>query len=310
MRTAWLHLSFVLLLAGIAAAPQQQPTASAQGSPEERHVVRIAKSLSHLGWIEEASLLATVRGAALITAEIARITLPSGELRTLERGACASPSPDRSRAAFIPGPGLRSDVWILDLRTGERRQLTTGLPARCAAWSPDGRRIAALVTSQTSRLADDIAIVAADTGQIELLIGAGEFDLDHPAWSPDGQRLAFTVSQSVVASVQPPAWRLVISRIELFDFRDRRRALLLDLLPESVFASDLAYSPDGRTLLFVTGGPWSGSIRGLSGASSATITQGHAPAWHPDGRTLAFARSYDCPPFPCAGDDLYLMRLP
>ncbi len=309
MRTRWPRPPLLLLVAFLL-VPSAPLPATAQTIPQEQHIVRLSKNISHISWIDEKTLLATLRGAGFITSEIVLISLPSGEVRTLERGACASPSPDRTRVGYIPGPAYRGEVWILDLRSNNRRQLTTGLAARCLAWSPDGRRIAALVTSQTSRFGDDFLILSAESGRAEHLIGAGQASLDDPSWSPDAQRLAFSVSASMLISLEPLVFRLTVSLIELFDLRDRRRTLLFDLLPENTTASDLAFSPDGRTLLFVSRGPGGPRIRAHGGSSSTVVAEGHSPAWHPDGRSIVFARGYDCPPFPCAGDDLYVVRFP
>jgi dipeptidyl aminopeptidase/acylaminoacyl peptidase len=61
----------------------------------------------------------------------------------------ARPGEVYGRAPYETDPS-RSDVWLISRATGERRNLTQGAAAAagfwCAAWSPDGRRLAMLST--------------------------------------------------------------------------------------------------------------------------------------------------------------------
>lgn len=58
------------------------------------------------------------------------------------------------RAAYETDPS-RSDVWLVSRRTGERRNLTNGAARAagywCAAWSPDGTKLAMLSTNPEGR---------------------------------------------------------------------------------------------------------------------------------------------------------------
>ncbi len=267
---------------------------------QERMIARFPKFISNLAVLSETTILGTAYREGF-TRDVALITLATGEIRSLASGQCASPSPDRARAAWIPGPGSRGDVWLLDLQALTRRRLTEGLGANCVVWSHDGKRLAALNVSQTSRFGDDILFVAADSGRTEQTVNADDLYFSDPAWYPDGQRLAFGVSRLVSST-----W--VDNRLEgWFDLRQRRRFQILTLGGDAP-PGGLAISPDGRTLLYVLRGPVRGQIFAYDGAVVKPIAGGHSPLWMPDGRSILFARRYDCTGVLCAGDELYTLR--
>lgn len=311
------------------------PVAMSQ-TGNERMLVRLAKHVAHISSLGAETVLATVSNvnSALISSsnEIALINLTTGELKTLARGQCPSLSPDRTRIAWVTGPRLYGDVTILDLRTQEQRKLTEELPAGCVRWSPDGRRIA--VHNRVER-AGRVVVISAETGQIEQAISGGQYTLStpigttrteevnigRPAWQADAQRLAFRVSAWEVRSftiiiipgreaiaIPNHGDRYVINRIEGFDLRDRQRSQILAISSDVRAPEDLTFSPDGRVLLFVIGL----EIWAFDGTATKVVTTGHSPAWSLDGRSIVFARGYECSPSPylCAGDDLYTIPAP
>ena len=231
-------------------------------------------------------------------------------------------SADRTRVAWIPSrqpgsPGLAGDVWILDLRSIERRRVTTGVYAWCVSWSPDGRRMALTIASATHSTGSDILIISAETGRTEHLIEAGSNRLYDPVRTADSQRVVYSTAR--YEGEQAP-YRWIVNRLESFDLRTRRRSLFLDLLPPvgarevkdhplTMAVANLTFSPDGRVLLFVTGpGP---RINRYSSGVPTFLVEGHSPAWHPDGRSISFARTHGCSPYPCAGpEEIVNFRLP
>ena len=88
----------------------------------------------------------------------------------------------------------RRHIHIVDVVTGEQRQLTEGdWDDREPAWSADGRSLAFLSARHAERDHDravDLFVVDAEGGEPRRITpGGGE--VAHPAWSPDGASLAY-----------------------------------------------------------------------------------------------------------------------
>lgn len=165
---------------------------------------------------------------------------------------------DRSRRVARPyavgglawSPSGRHLAWarskrivILDLRSGERRRVSTG-GACCIedlAWSPDGRWLA--LTRPTSYARSVLLTVPAAGGPARVVTRMAGLERD-PDWSPDGRRIVFAQSRgrwwhqsADVRSVRPDGTGL---RTEL-------RTGGLD--------DDAAWSPDGRRIALYSDGP-------------------------------------------------------
>lgn len=86
----------------------------------------------------------------LATTRIDQVALsPDGEWAAVVVQRPAGPGEVYGRTAYEIDPA-RSDIWIVSRRTGERRNITGGAASAagfwCAAWSPDGTRLAMLST--------------------------------------------------------------------------------------------------------------------------------------------------------------------
>jgi len=103
-------------------------------------------------------------------------------------------SPDGSKLAYSRRmPGEPQDLWLYDVTTGKRTQLTSGQRwTLCACWSPDGTRLA----YASNTFGDfEIFVVEIGTGKMIRLTNDAGFD-SFPAWSPDGQCIAFVSNRS------------------------------------------------------------------------------------------------------------------
>lgn len=280
----------------------------------ERMLLSLSKGVSRLTWFGEDTVLASLRigSERQVAGEIALINIRTGEIRTLAEGYCASPSPDRTRVAWIPSSRPFGDIWILDMRTRQRRKLTEEVNARCVTWSPDGRRMA--VTATSAAWPDQrVVIVSAETGRTEEVIDGGRytttgtltdyFRMGEPTWQVDGQRIVFpiwayeirshnviVIGRETMVDYDYNLSRYVTNRIDAFSLRDRRRSEVLTVPREDAAPTDLAYSPDGRVLLVVVGyqiTAWDG------GAPRVVVSSGLpvSPAWTADGRSILFTRS-------------------
>jgi hypothetical protein len=148
------------------------------------------------------------------------------------------------------------DLYRVDARHGRRERLTHCARYRAAAWSPDGKRIAAV----HHELGYSSLDVLDRQGQPLERLWSGTSDeiVADLAWSPDGASLAASVWR------RESGWN-----IELFSLSDKRwRALTHDAAIEA----QPQFSQDGRSLLFSSdhGGVY--NLRRLSLADGQVTT--------------------------------------
>lgn len=281
--------SALSVLAITASGHSQTPTDPT--SMNERKVFELQEptgwgySLLRIAWVDETTILATVLQPTGL--QLRLINIVTKGAREIAQGGCASLSPDRSSVAWVRGPGHTptGDVWILETRSMQARQLMIdtvqegsfleGGPVRasCLTWSPDGRRLA--ITTGGVLSDGHLLIVAVANGQVQSKIESDGFKLGYPAWTPDGERLAFT-SALVGGEVK---------RIDTFEFRRRARSKLVDD-PSRYGARNLVYSPDGRDILFDD----LDRIFAFDGSRLRSMMAGTSPAWHANRRFLTFVR--------------------
>ncbi len=143
-------------------------------------------------------------------------------------------SPDSRQLAFIGTGQGQSDLYIIDVQTGERRQLT-GTPERedYPNWSPDGQRIA---FSSKYRNQFDIKIYDLAESTAHTAISSPTDDL-WPQWLPEGNKLLFVSTRDKINDL------FVYHLDEGREFR-LTRSLSGIMNP--------ALSPDGRQIVFNT----------------------------------------------------------
>ena len=98
-------------------------------------------------------------------------------------------SPDGSKIAYVSFEKKRAQIYYVDVRTGQRR-LITSYPGmnQAPAWSPDGRKMA-VVLSKSGR--PEIYLVDMFTGGLTQITRSDSINTE-PSFSPDGSSLLFT----------------------------------------------------------------------------------------------------------------------
>ena len=103
-------------------------------------------SLGTFSWSPDGAHIAYASGDPLWGGDLYMLTVDSRQVARLTsdgRNEHPAWSPDGGRIAYIHGFQAPREVWLLDVRTGDRRPLTGAAVSRSAcSWSPDGSRIA------------------------------------------------------------------------------------------------------------------------------------------------------------------------
>ena len=199
------------------------------------------------------------------------IDVPAGDYSS------ARISPDGQRVALVVGRVNQSrppDLWILELATGTRRQLTFDRNADAPVWSHDSAR---LYFRSSPAASTTVYSIAADGGQPELISpGSPEFSPAFPAsLTPDDQTLLlinFRADGVEIASLGVGAER---------EFRHVLQN-----------ANSPALSPDGAWLAYAEPSDDMPSIRIRRYPDVARqaypVAAGNYPAFSPDGNELYF----------------------
>ena len=154
-----------------------------------------------------------------------------------------------------------SAIYLLDLSSGETRQMTSGRAVDgSAAWSPDGKSIAFLSDRDGST---QLHLLPADGGEARQLTAFKRGIGGSVAWSPDGGKIAFSAVPDTDAadlSVEPYRVDRAVYRFDAIGYLDDQvqDIYVLDLGGEGAKRltsdrannSNLRWSPDGSRILY------------------------------------------------------------
>ncbi|MDY7078394.1 MAG: hypothetical protein SXV54_15865 [Chloroflexota bacterium] len=208
----------------------------------------------------------------------------------------AAISPDFTQILYEETDGSWDDIWLADLTTGERRNLTQ-TPSRsecCAQWWP-GQPDTILFSSwspEDAGINSGFPTVVQLDGSDYHILDDSQVSYALPAPSPDGQTVAYDRAGQ--------AWL----------YQPDTGSKSFDLTPYGLSSDpqlhvyNPAWSPDGRRLAWIVGDCREGECQRSIGifdleAQTAQLLHPHSPAgiggwppapvWSPDGRWLAFA---------------------
>ena len=170
--------------------------------------------------------------------------------RISDTGFTPAWSPDgREIAVATEGPvhplarsSRSSELWALDVSSGEKRRIPTG-DAVQPAWSPNGRRIAYWGLRLGKSGQRDIWTVASRGGAPPVSVMHDPFVDWSPAWSPDGKYLFFGSDRGGTMNL----WRVAIDQ----DSGEPLSPPEAVTLP-SVWSGQYAFSGNGRQIAFLS----------------------------------------------------------
>jgi len=126
--------------------------------------------------------------------ELYLANVDTGEVTLLDIGVSISTwSSDSQKIGyhdFTKEPGL----YVVDLKTGTKAQVTDQSVEDREAWSPDGKKIAAAIIEPGSGVISSIFVADLEIGGLEKIQDLDQYKYEfasNPVWSPNGRNIAY-----------------------------------------------------------------------------------------------------------------------
>lgn len=185
-------------------------------------------------------------------------------------------SPDGEQLAYVSFESRRSEVFVQDVATGQRRNVASFEGINSApAWSPNGRRLALALTRNGQT---DIYVLNLEDDNLRQVTNHFSIDTE-PEWTPDGRSLYFTSDRAG----RPQIFRTGVdgSNVERITF-------------EGDYNASPSLSPDGRRLAMMhrTNGQFAIAVQDLENDRFRVLTPGgqdESPSFAPNGALILYA---------------------
>ena len=199
-------------------------------------------------------------------------------------------SPDGKKivfAAYKEGTRpLEVNIWTIPTEGSDPKQITRGLAQdRYPCWSPDGKRIAFLRTTQKSKddYVTNIYAVPAEGGEVrQITTEADRVNYASIKWAPAGDRIAYySLDKTInVKPVQGGEPRVVVKVEKVHGHCD---------LSWSPDGKELAYTSKGRIMVLSLKGGEPREIK--TGILNEEVENFHID-WSPDGKKFTFTAGF------------------